>query len=436
MAELELEVWVDQPSTDAADVTDYGLQVFTLDSTGALTVNHDTLFPDANDLHLLVSGTSEVERFLPTYYRNTTYLFGVFSLPQANMTRSGRVVYPASNWVKVHADFPEHPLLNGTTECYSISRDHLTGLANITLQFKVHTGWRSLVTVATIQGEFSISKTFTIQLPFGAFVRNQSVLSFKRSPIPVEPAQSTYTFSYTNARPSYGEEFFHFQRLRFTGRFQNVLYPQIAGNDIYFLVKPLPASPVINLEVCYNFTRDNQSSFLTVEAKWEAPMWPEGEINEYNVFVNSSLGEELERVTVQSSNYLFELPSNEKWQGDAIEVWVRAMSTVTVEEGGMPHVTPGEWSMVSLPPEGQSQFVPSSVRCISAEPLRSQEPREEVELDLCGIFTDPPIPTTDLPIPTTDQPIPTDGNDATILPSVVTVVLGLACVLATLQLFQ
>ena len=32
------------------------------------------------------------------------------------------------------------------------------------------------------------------------------------------------------------------------------------------------------------------------------------------------------------------------------------MSTVTVEEGGMPHVTPGEWSMVSLPPEGQSQF--------------------------------------------------------------------------------
>ena len=49
---------------------------------------------------------------------------------------------------------------------------------------------------------------------------------------------------------------------------------------------------------------------------------------------------------------------------------------------------------------------------------------------------DPPIPTTDPPIPTTDQPIPTDGNDAAILPSVVTVVLGLACVLATLQLFQ
>ena len=39
-------------TTDAADVTDYGLQVFTLDSTGALTVNHDTLFPDAvNCLH-------------------------------------------------------------------------------------------------------------------------------------------------------------------------------------------------------------------------------------------------------------------------------------------------------------------------------------------------------------------------------------------------
>ena len=93
MAELELEVWVDQPSTgermsgrnndtetdlsvpcsvghrytmvaqknlcecwvfslsllttDAPDVTDYGLQVFTLDSPGAPTLNHDTLFPDA-----------------------------------------------------------------------------------------------------------------------------------------------------------------------------------------------------------------------------------------------------------------------------------------------------------------------------------------------------------------------------------------------------
>ena len=33
----------------------------------------------------------------------------------------------------------------------------------------------------------------------------------------------------------------------------------------------------------------------------------------------------------------------------------------------------------------------------TAEPLRSQEPREEVELDLCGIFTDSPIPTTDQP---------------------------------------
>ena len=99
-------------------------------------------------------------------------------------------------------------------------------------------------------------------------------------------------------------------------------------------------------------------------------MWPEGEINEYNVFVNSSLGEELETKTVQvsigivthkgckrcrgadcfeygvrhtfqsfrlvnfmyqclhtltfvqTSNYLFELSSNEKWQGEAITVWV------------------------------------------------------------------------------------------------------------------
>ena len=35
---------------------------------------------------------------------HTFVLPQVFSLPQANMTGSGRVVYPASNWVKVHAD--------------------------------------------------------------------------------------------------------------------------------------------------------------------------------------------------------------------------------------------------------------------------------------------------------------------------------------------
>ena len=38
--------------------------------------------------------------------------------------------------------------------------------------------------------------------------------------------------------------------------------------------------------------------------------------------------------------------------------------------------------------------------CISAEPQTSQEPREEVEIDLCGIFA------------TTDSPVPTDGDDA------------------------
>ena len=55
----------------------------------------------------------------------------------------------------------------------------------MTLQFKVHTGWRSLVTVATIQGDLSISKTVTMTFPF-PFTRNQSILSFKDSPIPVE----------------------------------------------------------------------------------------------------------------------------------------------------------------------------------------------------------------------------------------------------------
>lgn len=39
-------------TTDADEVTDYGLQVFTLDSFGTLSMNHNTLFPDAvNCLH-------------------------------------------------------------------------------------------------------------------------------------------------------------------------------------------------------------------------------------------------------------------------------------------------------------------------------------------------------------------------------------------------
>ena len=50
---------------------------------------------------------------------------------------------------------------------------------------------------------------------------------------------------------------------------------------------------------------------------------------------------------------------------------------------------------------------------------------------MCGIFD-----AAEQTIPTADPPIPTDGNDAAILPSLVTVVLGLACVLGSLQLFQ
>lgn len=86
------------------------------------------------------------------------------------------------------------------------------------------------------------------------------------------------------------------------------------------------------------------------------------------------------------------------------------------------------WYTLSLYGFSRHLTVPSSAQCISAEPQTSQEPREEVEIDLCGIY-DPPISTS-------EPPTPTGGNDASILPSMVTVALGLACVVGTLQLFQ
>ena len=73
------------------------------------------------------------------------------------------------------------------------------GMANITLQFKVHSGWRSLVTVATIRGEFSISRTVTIPLPFGPpMTHNRPTLAFPRISIPVEVCcihQLSYLFT-------------------------------------------------------------------------------------------------------------------------------------------------------------------------------------------------------------------------------------------------
>ena len=52
----------------------------------------------------------------------------------------------------------------------------------------------------------------------------------------------------------------------------------------------LPSSPVVNLEVCYTFSPDvNQSSILSVEVQWEAPLWPEGEVNRYDVLVNTTV---------------------------------------------------------------------------------------------------------------------------------------------------
>ena len=56
------------------------------------------------------------------------------------------------------------------------------GLANITIQFKVHSGWKSLVTVATIKGELSIAR---IRM-FGSRKITLSVLSYRQDPIPIE----------------------------------------------------------------------------------------------------------------------------------------------------------------------------------------------------------------------------------------------------------
>lgn len=56
------------------------------------------------------------------------------------------------------------------------------GLANITIQFKVHSGWKSLVTVGSIKGELSIAKV--IMFRFGSIT--QSVLFYPHDPVSVE----------------------------------------------------------------------------------------------------------------------------------------------------------------------------------------------------------------------------------------------------------
>lgn len=68
----------------------------------------------------------------------------------------------------------------------------------------------------------------------------------------------------------------------------------------------------------------------------------------------------------------------------------------------------------------------SSLRCISSSSQTRQEPPEKIESDLCGIFA----PVNATPTPT----IP--SNNIAILPSMVTAVVGLVCVLGTLLLFH
>lgn len=63
--------------------------------------------------------------------------------------------------------------------------------------------------------------------------------------------------------------------------------------SVSILLTALGPSPVNNLGLCYTFNSTNQSALLKVEVQWKAPKWPEGEVIEYEVMVNSSVGIQL-----------------------------------------------------------------------------------------------------------------------------------------------
>lgn len=66
----------------------------------------------------------------------------------------------------------------------------------------------------------------------------------------------------------------------------------------------------------------------------------------------------------------------------------------------------------------------STLRCTSTESRADRTGPEEVESDACGIFA------------AANPTLSTGSYDATVLPNMVTVVLGLVCVLGTLRLFH
>ena len=59
---------------------------------------------------------------------------------------------------------PDHPFLDGNLS-YTLTRDHICGTANMSIEYKVTTGWKSLAPISKITGYIKSLKIITV--PFG-----------------------------------------------------------------------------------------------------------------------------------------------------------------------------------------------------------------------------------------------------------------------------
>ena len=97
---------------------------------------------------------------LEKYCCNVTMCIRMYSMYNYVIVIYGKSLIVCINFVSFLYAVPDYPILNGTS-CYSLTQDRSEGKVNATIRLALHSGWKSLATVASMQGRLSLREPFT-----------------------------------------------------------------------------------------------------------------------------------------------------------------------------------------------------------------------------------------------------------------------------------
>ena len=92
---------------------------------------------------------------LEKYCCNVTMCIRMYSMYNYVIVIYGKSLIVCINFVSFLYAVPDYPILNGTS-CYSLTQDRSEGKVNATFHLSLHSGWKSLAPVKSIQGRLTL----------------------------------------------------------------------------------------------------------------------------------------------------------------------------------------------------------------------------------------------------------------------------------------